>query len=183
MENYSGCDLFARFQQGDLRALSSIYEHYQFFVVVNTVALPSGDVYKEHIINDTFLKAWDRRTTFQSLNHFERWLRVVTTRASISRLRSIASEKRRKEGVGFLFENVESATPSEEEHTILLQRLSRCITALAPISRMIIVSAFWGEKSNSEIANQLNLSVNAVVARKSRALKFLRSQMVINPGF
>ena len=183
MENYSGYDVFARFQQGDLRAFSSIYEHYQLLVEMNTVVLPNGDLGKELIINDTFLKAWDKRATFQSLNHFERWLRVVTTRASISRLRSIASEKKKKEGVGFLFENVESAIPSEEEHTIRYQRLSGCITALAPISRMIIVSAFWGEKSNSEIANQLNLTVNAVVARKSRALKFLRSQMVIKPEF
>lgn len=182
MENYSGYDLFARFQKGDSRALSSIYEQYHFFVELNTVVLPNGDLGKELIINDTFLKAWDRRSTFQSIDHFERWLKVVATRASISRLRSIASEKKKIGGASLLFENIESAVPSEEEHTILHQRLSGCITALAPISRMIIVAAFWDEKSNSEIANQLNLTVNAVVARKSRALKFLRSQMV-NPEF
>jgi RNA polymerase sigma-70 factor (ECF subfamily) len=177
-----GIEWFARFQQSDERAFTSFHKHYGRWIIFSFRRLAGEDFLKEMIINKALLKAWDRRETFQSIPHLKSWLYRVVKNDIISSQRSNTSEKKSLEGYRYLIETLEQAFDREEDQTLLHEQLSGSINALPPLNRQIIRLSFLEERSNYEIAQMLNLTNAAVVARKSRALDILRVLMR-KPGF
>lgn len=177
-----GYESFFLFHQGDPKGLIHFYAHYRRYIEIWLISFPIKSDLKEDITHETLIKALERRTTFKDISHLQGWLKKVAIYAAISCVRKDISERNKMEGSRYLSDLIELGASLEEEHTQLHQRLFKSLSALPQISREIIVLFFYQDKSNSEIARRLNLTVNAVVARKSRALKFLRQDMG-DPGF
>jgi RNA polymerase sigma-70 factor (ECF subfamily) len=177
-----GYESFDLFKKGHRQIFDHFYEHFGEWIILSLRKIADKDFLREDIINLALIKAWNHRETFEDIAHLKSWLYCVVRNDVISILRSQTSEKKKIDGFRYLSKTLDQTTTTEEDHTRLHERLSRSINDLSPLNRQIIELAFMEEKSNQEIALQLNLTLNAVVARKSRALNFLRLQM-LGPGF
>ncbi|HEY4064984.1 MAG TPA: sigma-70 family RNA polymerase sigma factor [Puia sp.] len=177
-----GYESFVLMKQGDRGAEVQFYTYFRRHIRIILMSFPMDTQLRDDIVQETLTKALQSREIFKDTDHLAKWLKRVAINATISYRRSNTSENNKREGYGYLSELIDYAASLEAEHTHLHQRLFKCISDLPLISRRVIILTFWHGRSVHEIARQLNISVNAVVARKCRALKFLRDQMG-DPGF
>jgi DNA-directed RNA polymerase specialized sigma24 family protein len=165
---------FKRFKRGDMQDFELLYLTHYSFVKLYTVCIPDSDPQKEVIIDDVFFQARETREIFKDLPHVQKYLRVMTLRASNSYCRnSLAGKDLRKEKNPLSGPAEDGAAPKEED----LGNLYMHLTDVPFINRLIIRLAFAEKKSNVEIARILHVSTNNIGIRKCRALKSLKSQM------
>lgn len=132
----------------------------------------------EDIAQETFLKVyekWDEITTEEQMRSY---LYITAKNLCIDRIRhqnvkDDYQNQRIKENK-ISNEGEEEAFLSEVTYQETLRQLYRAIDELPPQTKRVIMLSLEG-KSNSEIAESLNISVNTVKSLKKTAYKSLRS--------
>ena len=135
------------------------------------------------ICEDTFVKLWQERGGFASLEKVRAFLYKVARNAAIDQLR------KRKTTVLWDFRILESINSSEtidietpNLQTIIAQRLDRLVSELSPRAKEIIKLSYFEDLHNSEIAKLLGIKEKTVTNIKERAVKKLRLQLSSCPS-
>lgn len=176
-------ELMARAQAGDTEAFAELYDRHvtRAFRVARTVCSDSSRA--EDVVQDGFLAIWRNRASFcPQTGTFQAWsMRIVRNRA-IDSSRRAASRPPLQEADWEARELADIAcsplSPQDEvmargESDALLASLRRLPEAQAEV----IVLAFFGELSHSEIAAQLGLPAGTVKGRMRLGLEKLRAEM------
>ena len=175
-----GEDWFLLFQKGDENAFKEVFEKYYRAISYYALKILHDDSYAEDIAIESFRKAWDYRTRFDTPRHLENFLYLVTRNSCISYLRSDrAAESIQKEWTK-LSVGEESGSPLDLERVQarLLEVIYQKMQEL-PGGDVLRMSFIEG-KSTKEIAKQLDMTENNVYIIKSRSLKALRTMLSKN---
>jgi RNA polymerase sigma-70 factor (ECF subfamily) len=122
----------------------------------------------EELAQDVLCRAWERAGSFESAEHFGRWLFVLTRNRCrdnfrTERLRGLLLGRNRPE-------TVERETP---EDRILkdeaVQAVKRAVAGLSEKLRAVLVLREYGELSYQEIADTLGIDRGTVMSRLNRA--------------
>jgi RNA polymerase sigma-70 factor (ECF subfamily) len=129
----------------------------------------------EDLVQEVFVKLWDKFETFNSLSAIKAYLYQATRNACLN---SIRHEKVKRKYETHQVHQVESESyflkqVVEEETTRLI---ASSIEELPPQCRKILQLSMQGLK-NHEIADDLGISVNSVKTQKGIAYKTLRSKL------
>lgn len=171
-------------QKGDQVAFTSLLDLYWNEVYRFMLKRTQNETDAEDIVIETFAKAFDRITTYNSDYAFNTWLISIAKNAHIDMLRKKKSslfvdinEKEEKQVY-----NIADDSLSAEDELIQEQNLSRlleCIKKMKPQYQEVIQLRYFQELSYQEIADQLQEPLNNIKVKLLRAKKLL-SEIIKN---
>ncbi len=132
----------------------------------------------EDIAIETFAKAFDKISVYNSEYGFNTWLIAIAKNVHIDMLRKKKSSlfvdiDEENDGPAF---DIADDTPSAEDELIIEQNLSQllqCIKQLKPAYQEVIQMRYFQEMSYQEMADALNEPLNNIKIKLLRAKKLL----------
>jgi len=168
--DYAEQHLVERVRRGDGGALRMVFERHAPAMHRLAFYLLGSRDDADDIVQDVFVGLRASLTQYEESGSFEAWLRQLTTRAALMRLRAERRRTAAHTAGGSL-----ATQPASD--AILADRLSRAIAALPPALRSVVVLRMIEDYTHEEIATALGISVGACKVRLHRALRLLRPQL------
>ncbi|PTN05931.1 RNA polymerase sigma-70 factor [Mangrovibacterium marinum] len=165
--------LVGRLKAGDEIAFHSLFDHFYPSLCLFALKYVEDQHAAEDIVQDTFIKYWDKHIDFDHAYKIKSYLYLVTRNSCLNYLRDRKKLAKIQEGADVeADEKFLQYLMEEEAYRILYQAVEQ----LPPQMRLVIKHALMGLK-NSEIAEKMELSEHAVQAYKKRAYKKLRESL------
>lgn len=172
----SDADLIKAVLAGDAASFEPLVIKYQprIFATVRKYARRESEV--EDIVQEIFLKAYSKLSTFRGESPFEHWLMKLSVRTCYDFLR--AHQRNREQVVSDFneeeaswLEKVPSATSPSHEQDVNAVRalLQKVMEQLPPQSRLVIQLLEIEERSLKEIAEITGWSISLIKVRAFRA--------------
>lgn len=137
-----------------------------------------GNIHEaEDIVQDSFIKFWNRKTEFSDERSVKNFLYVTVKNACLNTIRhNQVVQKHENE------ETKHNHTNANEVLNLLikaevLNELYHAIDSLPEGCQKIFKLSYFEELRNGEIADLLNVSINTVKTQKYRALHLLRQKL------
>jgi len=160
-------DVVRRAQQGDVQAFEEIYYATAPTVYRLCRRMSGNDREATELMQDVFVRAWERLITFQGRSSLATWLHRLTVNLVLERLRASRRDSARLlRGDDASF----GAGPPEPTETRL--DLDRALTGLADGARAVFVLHLEGY-SHEEIARMTGIAVGTARAQLWRARRAL----------
>lgn len=173
-------DAIAALRAGDITAFEKIYNFFEPRLFAFAMHLVGHKEEAEEIIQEVFLKIWERRSQLDPEQNFEGFLFSVA--------KNIAYNKGRRRAYEYAFAQYFSVAGTEDrcftEETVAYRDLERLLeetyAELPPVRRKVFVLSRMEGKSNGEIAQLLNTSISNIENHLHKALKVIREKLRIS---
>lgn len=160
-------ELVVRTLSGDTRSYEELVSRYERLVGRVLYPYAKREISAEDLVQETFLRAYDRLETFNPEYRFKTWLLAIANNLGIDTLR------RRREVVEFNQEiHGGEASGGPEAEAVLSERrasVREAMESLAETYQVPLTLRYNEEMSYAEIAEVLGISVAAVKSRLFRA--------------
>lgn len=179
VENMAYEVLLQGLRNGDQYAFHQIFQKFHKAIVYfASKLLPEYNYYEaEEIVQDVFVKLYEKRSSFNSFENIKAFLYIVTKNACLDK---IAKEKVRFNRFGKYIQDFEESEESILQNIIdaeLISQLGAEIDALPEKCRIIMRQFLDEDKNAKEIAHDLGISVSTVNNQKSRAISILKKRL------
>ncbi len=178
-------DLMTRVQQGDMNAYQELIRLYQkkVFRVISSYQRNPDDALE--VVQDTFLKVYTARNTWEHRTSFAAWLYRIAINASIDRFRRSGKDK-----AVYLDDMVEAqihkSATADRPHSALDRLragerrsiLEHAIRRLPDRQREVISLRYFAEMQLMEIAEALHCPLGTVKSNLHKAIIALRSLLL-----
>ena len=181
MEREDDVELIRKILSGDDAAFSILVEKYQKSIHALAWRKIRDFHYAEEIMQDTFMKAYNKLPTLKNPNQFAGWLHVIAKRLCIDWIRK---QK-------MVMQSLEVTHPQELDKSSYTQHLSeqriteraeychelveKLLEKLPENERMVVTLYYLDEMSTKEIGEFMGVSVNTITSRLQRARKRLQT--------
>lgn len=171
--------LMARTQDGDCEAFAQLYDRHavRAFRVAQAICGDPGRA--EDAVQEGFLAIWNSRTQFHAANgSFQAWAMKIVKNRAIDSYRAAAARPPIQASESPT-EAPDAASGSVQDQVVARSESEALLTSLRELpdaQAEVIVLAFFGELSHSEIAAQLDLPAGTVKGRMRLGLEKLRKQ-------
>ena len=170
--NESSAELILRVKLGNPEALAAIYSRYADSLMALAYRLTGSAEDAEDVLHDVFLGLREALRHYEELGSVESWLKRVTARVALSRLRAA---KIRRETMTADFSTVSASGAAYPIHDDWL--VKRAIDSLPPALRTVFVLKEVEGFSHAEIASLLGITSGNSEVRLHRAVKELRQRL------
>ncbi len=172
----SDADLLARLRSGDHTAFDAVFRQWYEPVAraANRVLHDPGVA--EELSQDVFLELWRRRESMAPDSSIAGYLLQAVRNRALNHLRHLQVQKKSAVYVEALSEPAEHANADAEAAELQLA-IRSAIDALPPRTREVFLMSRERNLRYSEIAEQLGVTVKAVEANMTRALRQLREKL------
>ena len=167
-------DLILRARRGDAEAYGELVTRYQtsVFNVCYRVLHERGEA--EDLTQESFMRAYDRLTTFDIQREFGPWIRRVAANLCLNHL-----ESQRSTGV---LKDEQDAGDSQRPETMVevrerTEQIRRALASLPANYRVVIELRHYQEMSYDEIAAELKIPLSDVKSHLFRARKLLAEKL------
>ncbi len=160
----------------DDEAVVMLYRNFYKALVVFSVQIVGDMKVAEELVQDVFVKLWQKRNTYSSTGKLKAYLYNAVRNESISHMRRQQTERSRLTRMEDDFaemtdeETDASGAPHREE---IYRRLLLAIDSLPAKQREVFLKAIEG-KTCEEIAVEMGISLESVWKQRKRGLKRLR---------
>ncbi|MCY4403898.1 MAG: RNA polymerase sigma factor [Candidatus Poribacteria bacterium] len=181
MERADDVVLIRKILSGDDAAFSILVEKYQESIHALAWRKIRDYHYAEEIMQDTFLKAYNKLPTLKNPNQFAGWIHVIAKRLCIDWVR------RQK----LVMQSLEGTHPQEIDESSYTQHLTeqrkterteychelveKLLEKLTENERRVVTLYYLDEMSTKEIGEFMGVSVNTITSRLQRARKRLQT--------
>ena len=172
----SDADLLARLRSGDHAAFDALFRQWYEPVVRSANRVLHDPGVAEELSQDVFLELWRRRESLAPDSSVAGYLMQAVRNRSLNHLRHLQVQKKSAVYVEALSEPAEHAD-AETQAGELQNAIHNAIEALPPRTREVFLMSRERNLRYSEIAEQLGVTVKAVEANMSRALRQLREKL------
>jgi RNA polymerase sigma-70 factor (ECF subfamily) len=135
-------------------------------------SLTRDEVQAEDLVQDTLVRAYERRSSFRSGGNLRGWLLSILHNTFIDGRRRHLAEGRRLEHAAAL---AETAAPPEQEGRIRLQQVREAFLGLPEEQRAVLHLVAVEGLSYQEAAMALGIPVGTLMSRLGRARAALRA--------
>ena len=177
-------ELFNQFKSGDQKALESLF--YVYFPRLNDFAknVIKDDVISQDIVQEVFVKVWEKRSEIESI-HFEAFLfRLVRNRCIdyIKHLK-VVSNRMQEFQVLSRYEELYRVDFIANQPYVLIEKelkekIEKTIQNLPDRCREVFVMSRINGMKNKEIAEELNINIKNVERHLNRALQSFRKEFL-----
>ncbi|MBM3310657.1 MAG: RNA polymerase sigma factor [Candidatus Aminicenantes bacterium] len=172
-------DLVRLTKAGDRQAFVELTRRYQKKVFVLTYSFFRNTEDALDLVQETFLRLYERLDSFEEGRNFEAWLLQVAKNLCIDQYRRFRS-RGRSQAADARVEDLpipDERAGQGERSTEVRQALARCLDQLADRQRTIFLMRHVSEMGNDEIARVLNISTGTVKSLHFKAIRNLRALM------
>jgi len=173
-------ELFDQIKSGDQKALELLFSIY--FPRLNDFArnVVKDDVISQDIVQDVFVKVWEKRSEIESINLEAYLFRLVRNRCIDyikhlkvvnNRMQEIQISSKYEELYRIDFIGNEPYVLIEQE---LKQKIEKTIQSLPDRCREVFIRSRMKGLKNKEIAEELNINIKNVERHLSRAMQSFR---------
>ena len=176
---FSDEELLQRVAERDREALSALYQKFSGAVYSLAVHMLRDSGAAEEVTQDAFFNVWRRATSYRrDRGKVTTWLFSIAHNRMIDELR-----RRRRRDQVHVYQDMETADrPADDagdpsSYAIFQMRRSEikeALSTLRPEQREVVVLAYYGGLTHSEIAAKLDQPLGTVKTRMRLALKKLR---------
>ncbi|MBA2345701.1 MAG: sigma-70 family RNA polymerase sigma factor [Rubrobacter sp.] len=170
-------DLVARTLDGDVRSYEELVRRYERLVGRVLYSYARREISVEDLVQETFLRAYDRLETFNPDYRFKTWLLAIANNLGVDTLR------RRRETVEFNPEIHASTSGGPEAEAVEADRsrsIQEAVGKLPEIYGVPLVLRYSEEMSYAEIAEVLGVTIPAVKSRLFRARNMLAGRLEVD---
>lgn len=172
--------LIKRIKAGETHCFENLIQTYQsrIFGMARKYARRESEV--EDIVQEVFIKAFQKLHTFRAEAPFEHWLMKITVRTCYDFLRVHQRNREThfseigKEEFAFLDHYVSDPSPNQDDANAAKALIQRVFERLSPAARMVIQLQEIEGKSVKEISELTGWSISLVKVRAFRARKEMR---------
>ena len=167
-------ELVTRTLEGDLRSYEELVRRYERLVGRVLYSYARREISVEDLVQETFLRAYDRLETYNPDYRFKTWLLAIANNLGVDTLR------RRKETVEFNPDVHASVSHGPESEAVAADRsrsVQAAIATLPQIYGVPLVLRYSEGMSYAEISEVLSITVPAVKSRLFRARNMLAGRL------
>ncbi|SHJ43053.1 RNA polymerase sigma-70 factor, ECF subfamily [Tangfeifania diversioriginum] len=168
-------ELLLLLQKDDRVAFYNIYERYSkrlYWFVLQYVKL---DADAEEIVQEVFLKIWEKRKTIDVFSSFKSFLFTVAYNATISLLRKRVTENKYLDHLQSIQKATQTTDSTDELYfNELNDKLKSLLNELSPRQKEIYLLSREEGLTHEQISKKLNVSVNTVKKHMSNTVSFLK---------
>jgi RNA polymerase sigma-70 factor (ECF subfamily) len=165
----SDAELASEVARGDTQALASLYHRHARALLAVAFRLLQSQADAEDVVHDVFVGLPEALRRYQERGALGAWLRKVTARVALMRLREESTHRTEP------LDPTSLATPARAPDAALT--IERALQRLSPGLRAVLVLKEIEGWSHAEIAAMLDISVGASEVRLHRALRTLRAML------
>jgi RNA polymerase sigma-70 factor, ECF subfamily len=176
-EKPSDSELLRRMRLGDESALEGLYARYGGLVFTLALRIVGDPELAREVLQDTFLRSWDGRETYDSgRGRVPWWLMGIARNRAIDLLRSRSHQARLREQ-----ERLRSSTHVGEPagpvglDIALRHAVIQALEGLSGAQREAIELAYYGGLTQAEIAQRLAQPLGTIKSRVREAMERLRT--------
>jgi len=162
-------------RKGNERAFDFIFREYYKPLVQFSYSIVKEQTAAESIVQDVFIKLWERRETIENVTNLLSYMMVMVRNQCVDFLRKEKSSSKMYAALRM----EESGNTTEEQISLneFEEKLLKSIMNLPERCRKAMEMSRFEGFSNKEIAEQMQISVKGVEALIGRALKLLRVEL------
>ena len=164
---------------GDTKALEELYDRHTPMLYGLVLGIVGRVLDAEEVLQDTWLQAWRRAETWEpSRGTVAAWLLTLARSRAIDRIRSLASRRRAESAAP----PPDPSAPGDEPAASaarrqLHERMSAALATLTAQQREVLVLAYFGGLSQSEIATRVGAPLGTVKSWTRQGLMRLRESV------
>lgn len=161
--------LLRRVAAGEEDAFSKLFDHYQQQISGFVFSIVGSKELTQEIVQDIFIKVWQRRTDLLEIRKFDSYLFVLSKNHTLNCIRKIKREDIKATKYNNLMPDVEQEQ-SDIENDDYFQLIEKATSQLPSQQQRVFRLRMEGLK-NQEIAAQLMISPDSVKKYQQLALK------------
>jgi len=172
--DYSEILLIKAFKKGDTKAFDALFERYHKNLYSFLYNLLKSKEDAEEIVQDSFVKIWERRETYLEEYPFSAYLFTIAKNAFLNHCRRKVNRKMVEEHFDYVNRSFEMAA---DEYVIYNQTKSivdQIISELPPKRKEIFILRRIDGYTRTEIADNLGISIITVDNQLMKANKFVK---------
>lgn len=160
-------------QKGNRKAQEQIYKHYYAYSMSICIRYVSNKDEAEEVLNDSFLKIFDKINLYDPKKDFKPWLRRILINTSIDHHRKYHAKMQLME----VHDGLEDTNLEEALASISGQEILSFIQELPPVYRLVFNLHVIEGFSHAEIAEELNISEGTSRSNLAKAKQKLRKML------
>ncbi|MDB5086748.1 MAG: polymerase sigma-70 factor [Mucilaginibacter sp.] len=174
--------LIQQLQQGSERAFTIIYDKFSKQLYRNILRLVKDEFIAQELLQDLFLKIWEKRNTIKVEGSLKSFLYKVAENLVFMYFRKVAKDNRLIENL--IIANIEFDINAED---IIISRQDRellhaAIAKLSPQRKQVYSLCKLEGKSYDEVSNELGISTSTIRDHIVKANKALKQYLQLNNG-
>lgn len=164
-------------KEGDYEAFNSIYQRYSLRILGRIVRLVKSEQIAEEVLQELFLKIWEKREHINPELSFRSFLFSVAQNIVYDHFRKVALDERHRSE--FIKGYTEDYAHIEEELVFKQaeEQLMKAIAKLPPQCQKVFVLFKLEGKSYKEICSQMNISRSTVNNHITKANNLLKQEL------
>ncbi|WP_111309554.1 RNA polymerase sigma factor [Confluentibacter sediminis] len=163
---------------GDEKAFLAILKKYKTDVYAYSLSILKVEVYAEEIVQDVFLKIWEKREGVNLSQSFHAYVMVITKNMSLTFLKRALRDEKMKEQIFYQSQNAYSSIERKLREKELDQIYSKALDLLPPRRRQIFEMSREEGKSHKIISEELGISENTIKSQMNKALETIRTFII-----
>ncbi|MFL9484193.1 RNA polymerase sigma factor [Chitinophagaceae bacterium LWZ2-11] len=167
-------DLLLQIIKGDTEAYTEVYELYKDKIYAFAFTLTKSKDIAEEIVQDVFLKLWEKRTQIDADKSFTEYIKKITYHQVIDFFRKVKRDRGLQQK---LEKNIQALRNANEDELIgkeLHILYKKAIEQLPPQKKKVYLLGREGVLKYEEIAAEMGLSKNTVKNHMSEAIQLIR---------
>jgi RNA polymerase sigma-70 factor (ECF subfamily) len=174
-------ELVTRAQSGDTEAFGRLVKQHSAKLFQVAFRLTGNEASAEDVVQEAFIRAYSKLDRFDGRSAFGTWLYRITVNCSMDAMRKKRRSKESADLEPVLEERQPSATDPGPQRLALSREISAQVAAvlaeLTSMERTAFVLKHYEGRSLNEIAEIMDLQINAVKHAIFRAVKKLRAEL------
>ena len=154
--------LVSRLRSDYVRAFDGLYRIYSGRLYRFAFSLLKNTEDAEGIVQETFLRVWEKRDNIDTTRSFKSWLFTISYHLIIDKLRLRLKEKEYLSQLDRYFNISELTSDQEADYNILKSQIDKIVEDLPEKRKFIYKLSREKGLSHKEISEQLNISVKTV---------------------
>ena len=165
--------------QDDQKALRSLFDRHYVALVKYAIRITGLEAPSEEIVQDIFVKLWDKRKNLQIESNVAGYLLRAVKNQCINLVRTKYHNTPHEDLESAPHLYVSSRTAEHEMVEVeLAEAIARACAALPEQTALVFSLSRHSELTYPEIAEKLDISVKTVEYHMSKAIKSIRSDLV-----
>jgi RNA polymerase sigma factor (sigma-70 family) len=173
----SNTELAVRLRNGDLEAFNTLYWKYHTALYLNVIRLTKDPGLAEDIVQEVFIKLWEKKHTLKEEESISGWLFTVSYHKAVDVLKQRLKEAAVIKLLTIPQEDPEKANVTEKQ----IDMLNRALEHLSPQKSRVFTLCKVEGKSYEQASVQLNISKHTVKEYLSEAIKSVKIYLNNHP--